>query len=44
VRPGAALDVEFTDGHIDAHADPRGLKPRQQKRRRRTDDNQGSLL
>jgi exodeoxyribonuclease VII large subunit len=44
VRPGAALDIEFADGHIDAHADPRGLKPRAPKPRRRTDGNQGSLL
>jgi exodeoxyribonuclease VII large subunit len=27
VRPGAALDIEFADGHVGAHADPRARKP-----------------
>ena len=25
VKPGAALDIEFADGHVGAHADPRGV-------------------
>jgi exodeoxyribonuclease VII large subunit len=29
VQPGAALDIEFADGHIGAHADPRGPKERE---------------
>jgi exodeoxyribonuclease VII large subunit len=46
VKPGAGLDIEFADGHVDAHADPR---PRttddgSQRPRRRSDEKQGSLL
>ncbi len=26
VKPGAALDIEFADGHVGAHADPRERK------------------
>jgi exodeoxyribonuclease VII large subunit len=46
VKPGAALDIEFVDGHVKAHADPRGGKAETapKKPRRRPDDNQGSLL
>jgi exodeoxyribonuclease VII large subunit len=29
VQPGAALDIEFADGHIGAHADPRRDKERE---------------
>jgi exodeoxyribonuclease VII large subunit len=46
VKPGAGLDIEFADGHVGAHADPR---PRttddgSQRPRRRSDEKQGSLL
>jgi exodeoxyribonuclease VII large subunit len=46
VKPGAALDIEFVDGHVGAHADPRGGKPESpsKKPRRGSDDKQGSLL
>lgn len=46
VKPGAALDIEFVDGHVGAHADPRGGKPESpaKKPRRSPDDKQGSLL
>ena len=46
VKPGAALDIEFADGHIGAHADPRGHKPEAQtKEPRKPDDGkQGTLL
>jgi exodeoxyribonuclease VII large subunit len=46
VKPGAALDIEFADGHIGAHADPRGRKPEAQAKepRRPTDGKQGTLL
>ena len=46
VKPGAALDIEFVDGHVDAHADPREGKAEAgaKKPRRRPDDNQGNLL
>jgi len=45
VKPGAALDIEFADGHVGAHADPRGSKPEAGKEtRRRPDQKQGSLL
>ena len=27
VKPGAALDIEFADGHVGAHADARERKP-----------------
>src|SRR5690606_28567102 len=55
VQPGAALDIEFADGHIGAHADPRGAKERERAEklvkeppvkepRRKPDEKQGSLL
>ena len=46
VKPGAALDIEFVDGHVGAHADPRGGKAESpaKKPRRGPDDKQGSLL
>jgi exodeoxyribonuclease VII large subunit len=46
VKRGAALDIEFVDGHVGAHADPRGGKPESpsKKPRRGSDDKQGSLL
>jgi exodeoxyribonuclease VII large subunit len=46
VNPGAALDIEFADGHIGAHADPRGRKPEAQTKqpRKPTDGKQGTLL
>jgi exodeoxyribonuclease VII large subunit len=46
VKPGAALDIEFADGHIGAHVDEselkteRGTKPST----RRSDGKQGTLL
>ena len=51
VRPGAALDIEFADGHVGVHADPRGAAS--QARRSESpvkktgnppDGKQGSLL
>ena len=46
VKPGAALDIEFADGHIEAHADAAARKPEPAAKtpRRRGDDKQGSLL
>jgi len=47
VKPGAALDIEFADGHVEAHADPRGVKGKgelQAKEPRHSDEKQGSLL
>jgi len=46
VKPGAALDIEFADGHIGAHADPRGSKAEAPTKepRRKPDEKQGSLL
>ena len=48
VKPGAGLDIEFADGHVEAHADPRrasGKKSAPQSApRRKPDGNQGNLL
>lgn len=46
VRPGAALDIEFGDGHVDAYAEggAREPKPKPQSRRNRVVDKQGTLL
>jgi exodeoxyribonuclease VII large subunit len=48
VKPGAALDIEFADGHVEAHADPRGVKRQGEAEakepRRRSNEKQGSLL
>jgi exodeoxyribonuclease VII large subunit len=46
VKPGAALDIEFADGHVDAHADAPARKAETEtKVRRRTGEGkQGSLL
>ena len=46
VQPGAALDIEFADGHVAAHADgsERKAEPEAKTPRRRGDDKQGSLL
>jgi exodeoxyribonuclease VII large subunit len=46
VKPGAALDIEFADGHVGAHADAAARKPEAAAKtpRRRGDDKQGSLL
>jgi exodeoxyribonuclease VII large subunit len=46
VKPGSALDIEFADGHIEAHADAvaRTPEPAAKTPRRRGDDKQGSLL
>lgn len=46
VKPGAALDIEFADGHVDAHADGAERKPEPEAKtpRRPGDDKQGSLL
>jgi exodeoxyribonuclease VII large subunit len=46
VKPGAALDIEFADGHIGAHADPRTrkLEPAAKEPRKPTDGKQGTLL
>jgi hypothetical protein len=45
VKPGAALDIEFADGHIGAHADRRGSKPEAAKEPRKpADGKQGTLL
>jgi exodeoxyribonuclease VII large subunit len=46
VKPGAALDIEFADGHIGAHADPRGRKSEAQTKepRKPADGKQGTLL
>jgi exodeoxyribonuclease VII large subunit len=46
VKPGAALDIEFADGHVSAQADTRKRKAEgaAKERRRRPDEKQGSLL
>jgi exodeoxyribonuclease VII large subunit len=46
VKPGAALDIEFADGHISAHADPRARRPEPEAReaRKTGDGKQGTLL
>jgi len=51
VKPGAALDIEFADGHVGAHADSRGAhspakKPESSGTQTRapSDGKQGSLL
>jgi exodeoxyribonuclease VII large subunit len=46
VRPGAALDIEFADGHVGAHADPRERKSEQKpdEIRKRGSEKQGTLL
>ena len=46
VKPGSALDIEFADGHVEAHADAAARKPEPEAKtpRRRGDDKQGSLL
>ena len=46
VKPGSALDIEFADGHIEAHAAAAARKPEPEAKtpRRRGDDKQGSLL
>jgi exodeoxyribonuclease VII large subunit len=46
ITPSAALDIEFADGHVQAHADPvaRTAKPETKARPRRRDDKQGNLL
>ena len=37
VTPGAALDIEFADGHVGAHADAASARPSRAKARRRSD-------
>ncbi len=45
VKPAAALDIEFADGHVAAHADFAARKPEPEpKATRRDDGKQGSLL
>ena len=46
VKPGSALDIEFADGHVEAHAAAAARKPEPEAKspRRRGDDKQGSLL
>jgi exodeoxyribonuclease VII large subunit len=46
VQPGAALDIEFSDGHVSAHADQGERKAERETkaRPRRGDEKQGSLL
>ena len=46
VKPGAALDIEFADGHIGAHADAseRKTEPKAKAAARPSDGKQGSLL
>ncbi len=46
VKPGSALDIEFADGHVGAHADAseRKAEPAAKASSRRRDDKQGSLL
>jgi exodeoxyribonuclease VII large subunit len=46
VGAGAALDIEFADAHIDAHADtsPRKVESKAAPRPRRRDEKQGRLL
>jgi exodeoxyribonuclease VII large subunit len=46
VKPGAALDIEFADGHVGAHADGNVTKttPAAKPAARRSDGKQGTLL
>jgi exodeoxyribonuclease VII large subunit len=46
VKPGAALDIEFADGHVGVHADTRERPAESpaEEPRRRPDEKQGSLL
>jgi len=46
VKPGSALDIEFADGHVGAHADgsERKAAPEAKAPLRRRDEKQGSLL
>ena len=53
VKSGAGLDIEFADGHVEAHADPRGALGKgaasnaetpAKATRRKPDEEQGSLL
>jgi exodeoxyribonuclease VII large subunit len=46
VKPGAALDIEFADGHVAAHVDgaERKREPEAKAKRPCGDDKQGSLL
>jgi hypothetical protein len=46
VEAGAALDIEFADAHISAHADanPRKAEGEAAPRSRRRDEKQGRLL
>ena len=46
VRPGAALDIEFADGHVGAHADPRERKsePKPDETRKRGSGKQETSL
>lgn len=46
VKPNAALDIEFADGHVGAHADPRARKaePEAKEKPRNGGGKQGSLL
>jgi len=46
VKPNAALDIEFADGHVGAHADPRPRKaePEAKEKPRNGGGKQGSLL
>jgi exodeoxyribonuclease VII large subunit len=46
VKPGAALDIEFADGHVQAHADPTERKTEREAKMRPQsgDGKQGSLL
>jgi exodeoxyribonuclease VII large subunit len=46
VKPGAALDIEFADGHVKARADDNDRKPASgaKSAARRSDGKQGSLL
>ncbi len=46
VASGAALDIEFADGHVDAHADarPRKAESERKKPRGRDSGKQGTLL
>jgi len=46
VEAGAALDIEFADAHISAHADanPRKVEGKPAPRSRRRDEKQGRLL
>ncbi len=46
VKPGAALDIEFADGHVGAHADPRLRKaePEAKEKRQNGGGKQGTLL